>query len=284
MRTVTLSEVRKFFPKRKRDSHKGQNGRVLVIGGSKDLTGAPALAAMAAIACLRSGVDLVTVASLEKPAWAISAYSPDLIVKKLAGREWGQQHLKTLLKLAKKADSVLIGNGMGREKATLHMIRRFVQKCRARMVLDADALHACRGMKLRPGTIITPHMKEFEAFSGVKVDGKALSNREALAKMAAARHRCIVLLKGRIDIISDGKKVLLNRTGNARMTVGGTGDLLAGICTGFLALKAEPLEAAAAAAFVNGMAGDALLKKVGYTFIASDMAPEIARQVKRILK
>ena len=103
-------------------------------------------------------------------------------------------------------------------------------------------------------------------------------------KEAAAKHRCVILLKGRVDIISDGKKVALNRTGNSGMTVGGTGDVLAGICAGFMGLGLSPFNAACAAAFVNGTIGDKLLRKMSYGFLASDFVKEIPVQVKRIMK
>lgn len=282
--TLTEKKVKSFFTKKRRlDSHKGQNGVVLVIGGSENLVGAPALAAMSALASLRSGIDLCIVAAPEKVGWAINTYSPDLIVKKLPGKNFSKKHIKKILSLSKKSDAILIGPGMGKEKSTLALARGFVARNKRPIVIDADALRACVGMKFTSPTIITPHANEFLDFSGKKISGKKLGEKIALAKQVAKKHNCVVLLKGRVDVISDGKKVFLNRTGNPGMTVGGTGDILAGICTGFLALGAKPLHAACAAAFINGKIGDSLLKKMGYGFIASDIIPQIPFWVKKLV-
>lgn len=282
--TLSFPLVRKFFRKRKKDSHKGQNGKALIIGGCEELAGAPALAAMASIACLRSGIDLCTVAAPEKVGWAINSYSPDIIVKKIPGRHFALRHLKTVLGIEKKSDAALVGPGMGRANKTLRFARQLVKKAKGPLVIDADALKACAGMRFYGNAIITPHAKEFEIFSGKKIEGKNLFEKTMIAKEVARKHNCVVLLKGRIDIITDGSKVFLNRTGNAGMTVGGTGDVLAGMCTGLLALGAGPTEAAAAAAYVNGRIGDALYRKMGYSYIASDFIREIPNIIKKLLQ
>ncbi len=279
--TLTLGKIKRFFKARKKGSHKGENGRVLIIGGSEGLAGAPALAAMAA---LRSGIDLCTVAAPEKVGWAVQKWAPDLIVKKLPGKNLGMGHLKYLLKLAEKADAALIGIGMGRGNGAMRMARNFVRSAKCKVVLDADALRACKGMTLPNGALVAPHAKEFEIFTGKKVLGKGILEKIATVKYAARRQNCTILLKGPVDIIADGKKVLLNKTGNAGMTRGGTGDVLAGICSAYIALGASPLNAAGAAAFVNGRIGEALKGKIGYAFIASDFIREAPKWTKKILK
>ncbi len=281
---VTWAGIKKYFPARKKGSHKGENGKVLVIAGSEGLAGAAMLAASSANSALRAGADLCTVAAPEKVGWAINTYSPDIIVKKFHGKFFSRKQLRHLLALEQNSDAALIGPGMGREKTTLLLARKFVQGALGKVVLDADALRACTGMVLSGKEIITPHEKEFETFSGVSLHGKALAEKINAVRMCAARHNCVILLKGSTDIISDGKKTFLNKTGNPGMTKGGTGDVLAGLCAAYIALGAKPLEAACAAAFVSGKIGDSLRKKMGYGFTASDMVKEVPHWTKRLLR
>ncbi len=253
--TITQSYVKGLFKKRPKSSHKGENGTCLIIGGSDDLVGAPALGAMSALACLRSGVDLCHVLAPEKTGWAINTYAPDLIVHKATGKILSEKHLKTAFELEKKSDSILIGPGMGREKKTLSFANKFASKTRKTIVIDADAIRACSKMRFNGNAIITPHAKEFELFTGKNISGKTLKEKIELVKNAAEKYNCVVLFKNPIDIVSDGKKVFLVKGGNPGMTKGGTGDVLAGLCTGFSALGLKPLDAALAASFVNKKSG-----------------------------
>ncbi|MCR4335601.1 MAG: NAD(P)H-hydrate dehydratase [archaeon] len=282
-KTITETKVKKFFKKRKTDSHKGDNGIVLVIGGSTDLIGAPALAGMSTMACLRTGIDLCIIASPEKAGLIINSFALDLIVKKFKGDFFTKKHLKKINELEKKADSVLIGPGIGKEKQTNEFVKEFVQKNRKPLVIDADAIKACAGMKFNGAVLLTPHEKEFEIFSGKKLYGKNINEKIKLVKETSLKHKCIILLKGKTDIISDGKKTTLNKTGNAGMTVAGTGDSLAGLCVGFNALGLDLFQAAEAGAFVNGKIGDLLYKKMGYSYIASDFAKEVPYWIKKLL-
>ena len=150
-----------IVPKRRSNSHKGENGRVLVIGGSKDYIGAPALAGLAA---LRSGCDIVKIATPEKVAWAINALSPDLITVKLKGDYLRSAHLKELLSLRKDFDVVLIGSGASQiDKKFLNDLLKRLSKLQVPLVIDADAVKIAE-IKNIENTIITPHGKEFELF------------------------------------------------------------------------------------------------------------------------
>ena len=248
------------------DSHKGDNGRVLVMGGSESYVGAPALAAMAA---LRTGADISVVATAEKAAYAINAWSPDLITKKLAGKFLAVGHVAGLAKAAKGFDCVVIGPGLGDKKETAAAVRKLCEKIKVPKIIDADAIKARPRLE---NCIVTPHAREFEVLFG---EG---GTRASVKKHARAD--AIVLLKGHVDVISDGKRVAENRMGNAGMTVGGTGDVLAGICAGLVAQGMPLFEAAKEAARTNGLAGDLLKKEFGYGFVASDLLgaiPEIMR-------
>jgi len=276
------------LPKRKRDSKKGDNGKVLVIGGSKDYTGAVALAGLAA---LRSGADWVTVAAPEKAGWAINALTPDLVVKKYKGDDFCASRAKGLLKEEKKYDAVLIGNGIGMHASSF--VKKYVKESKKLLVIDADGIKASSAGIVK-NSIITPHTKELEIFlsnSGISmpiikkiineqdIEKKALLIKKTLKNFLEKNN--IILLKGRIDAIISKGRVYYNKTGNAGMTKAGTGDVLAGLTAGFLAQSKNLLQSAVNAAYFNGLIGDILLKKKkGFAYLASDMVYEI----KRILK
>lgn len=254
-----------FIPPRK--EKKGENGRILVIGGSKDYVGAPFLAGMA---CLRAGADLVTIAAPEDSAWIINSYSPDIITKKIPGEFFNPNHIKPMLHLADKFDVILIGNGMGLRQETAEFTREFVKHCPKPKVIDADAIKHLQGEILKlDNAILTPHSREFEILIEEHLPKKLEEKADLLRKYA--KQRLIILLKGKDDIIVDKENIRYNATGNNGMTMGGTGDVLAGITASFLAQSNDFLESAEKAAYLNGKVGDYLLKKKGIGFTASDM-------------
>jgi NAD(P)H-hydrate epimerase len=257
------------FKKHDKDSHKGENGRVLVVGGSKDYAGAVALAGIAA---LRSGADRVVCACPEKVAWAINCLSADLITRKLSGDFLQAKHAKGLVELAKESDAVLIGNGLGMRKQTLAAIRMILKSLKAKvpLVIDADAIKAIR-IQDTENAVITPHRKEFEILcinSGIKADPRAVQ---------PVIGSNVVVLKGRIDTVISSGRIICNKTGNEGMTKAGTGDVLAGLCAGFIAQKHGLFQAACNAVYINGAIGDLEKKKRGYGFVASDMLRDITR-------
>lgn len=251
------------------DSHKGQAGRILIIGGGA-YSGAPALAALAA---LRTGADIVTVAAPSNVASTIASFSPDLIVRCLSGQRLCSDDLPLITKLACQHDVIVMGMGLGNEDGVEKTARRIVPLGK-KLVLDADALPAVEEVKGSASEIvITPHAREFSRIR--KVETSVDMNKRIEEVMTFSKEKNVVtLLKGKVDIISDGKKVMLNRTGNAGMSVGGTGDVLAGI-TGALLAANSPLKAAACAAYINGAAGDLAFKEKGYGLLATDIIERI---------
>ncbi len=270
------SYAKKALVKRKKDSHKGENGRLLVAGGNEQFIGAPILSALAGIAALRSGTDLVNICAPEKVAWAINCFSPDLITTKFAGKNFSEKHAKKVIELSKKNDCLLIGPGLGLGKGTQKFAKKVVSGVKVPVVVDGDAIKALKGKIFKNNCVLTPHSNEFEVFSGKKVP-KELNKRKALVKKVSLKHKCVILLTGKVDVISCGKKVKINKTGNAGMTVGGTGDVLAGLCAGLVAQGAGLLEAACSAAYFNGLAGNRAHKKYGYGLMASDLLEELPK-------
>lgn len=276
MMKVTEGMVQKCFHKRKTSSHKGQNGAVLVVAGSNEYSGAAVLCALSAKAVLRAGVDLSILAAPEKAGWAASAYSPDLVVHKLKGAFFEKKHAKKVLGLSKKAGVLVIGNGLGLHKKTIAFVREIVEKCEKPLVIDADAIKVLKGTMFKNQVLITPHRKELEIFCGKKITKPRIQVKEI-----ARKYNCVILLKRKKDYISDGKKVFYNTTGNEGMTISGTGDVLAGVCAAFVAHKNSLLSSACAAAYVNGLGGDRLLKKKGIGFTATDLVEELPFAMKK---
>jgi hydroxyethylthiazole kinase-like uncharacterized protein yjeF len=270
-----------YYPIPKPDSHKGENGRVLVIGGGP-YTGAPSLAAMGAY---RIGVDLVQIAVPEAASNTVSGYSPNFIVHRMPGSVFTESNLDQVLGLTGLVDAVLIGSGMGRDPRTQEATRDFVKECGKPMVIDADAFTALSSepdlLKGKKG-IVTPHGREFATLFGKALPDE-IEARAARVKEAAERIQLTVLVKGMIDIVSDGDRVKFNRTGNAGMTVGGTGDVLAGICAGLLAKGVVPFDAARIAAFTNGAAGDLAFNEQCYGLLATDVVDNISSVMCRAL-
>ncbi|HOT93619.1 MAG TPA: NAD(P)H-hydrate dehydratase [Methanoregulaceae archaeon] len=238
--------------RRRRDAHKGDGGRVLVVGGGP-YQGAPYLAGLAA---LRAGADVVLVATPAPLPY------PDVITIPVEGGPGWESHLDRLAAEAERADAVVMGNGLGPGSAGI--AARLAPSCR-RAVVDADALRP--PLPVAPETVYTPHAGEFARVFG-PLPAEGLADR-ARAVRRAARDG-VVLLKGPVDIVSDGERVRFNRTGTPAMTVGGTGDVLAGV-VGALLCRLSPFEAAVAGAYATGVAGEQAARGRTAGLLASDM-------------
>lgn len=262
------------FLKRPDTSHKGNAGRVLVIGGGP-YSGAPALAALGA---LRAGADIVTVAAPKNVSDIIASFSPNLIVRKLTGDILAQDDVPIITGLIEKHDIVVMGMGLGNANETLVAIQKIIPLCK-KAVIDADALAPQLIPLMNKNMIITPHAGEMKRLSGIDVP-HGQEERVELIRNFARDNKVTVLIKGAVDLISDGVEIRANRTGNAGMTVGGTGDVLAGLTGALFAKCKSPLEAAASGAFINGAAGDLAFKEFGYGLLATDIIDYIPAVMK----
>jgi len=285
---VGKKDVSVVLPKRRREAHKGDYGRLLVVGGSSRYVGAPALVGLAA---LRSGADLAIIAAPEKAAWTINSFSPDLITIKLPCRDLEPTALSELRNEFKLSTAVVVGPGLGTLAKTRDAVIEFVRTLKEMYpnlpaLFDADGLKALASERdLLQGMhwVLTPHAREFELLTGVDLPA-GINGRAQQVKAAAKELGCTVLLKAWVDIIaSPAGGVKLNYTGNPGMTVGGTGDVLSGIVGTFLAQGAEPFKAAVAGAWVCGRAGDLCLREKGNEFLASELLeklPEVFKEVR----
>jgi ADP-dependent NAD(P)H-hydrate dehydratase / NAD(P)H-hydrate epimerase len=263
-------------------SRKGDNGYVLVIGGSEVYSGAPALAALAA---LRTGTGLALVAAPEAVSTAIRNVSPNIIVHPLPGKVVGIEHLDRIRELLPRFDSVILGPGIGLHPDTgraVHAILEAANEAGLPIVVDADAIKALKdwpGAKGNAKVVLTPHAGEFKALTGIAVEEEG-ADRIEVADRFAKDHGCVLLLKGHRTTIADGRRLKINRTGNPAMATGGSGDVLSGIIGAYLAQGQDPFRSAAAGAFINGQAGDLARQAKGYHIVASDlveMIPEVLR-------
>jgi NAD(P)H-hydrate epimerase len=232
---------------RRAESHKGDFGRPLVIGGSEVFSGAPALAALAA---LRSGVDIVYVAAPQRTAHTISAMSPNLITLKLEGDYLNPRNVAVIRRHMRGVTAVVMGPGLGLNRETeeaVEQITKITEQLRIPLLLDADGLKAFSKSKRRVKNplVLTPHAGEYLILTGEELS-ESVDKRVTSIRKAAQDLDAVVLLKSNVDLISDGERVKLNFTGNPGMTVGGTGDVLSGIVGGLMAQGIDPFEAAVA--------------------------------------
>jgi hydroxyethylthiazole kinase-like uncharacterized protein yjeF len=288
-------DVAEWLPKRKngRDANKGSYGHVAIFAGSAGFAGAPILAAEAAARAGAGLVTLVVPVGLQKPVMAL--ISPSIMTNGLIETSrgtFGPSALEEALAVAKKVSVVAIGPGLGTGQEVATFIREFITRCPVPLVIDADALNALakeadQGASITrsrtSATILTPHPGEMGRLLGIET-ALVQDNRRNAATQGAAKFGCVVLLKGARTLIagSDGA-LFLNQTGNAGMATGGAGDALTGLIAGYLGQHLEPIRAAAAAAFIHGLAGEIAsnLRGGAIGLIATDLIEQFPRALAR---
>lgn len=235
------------------NSHKGQNGRVLIIAGSDKFHGALLLAIQSASRL----VDMVYVHSVDANLKLIEKLKSEISV-------FISVDQSELWKTVDLVDVVLIGPGLEESRANKKLVEKLLKKYpEKKTIVDATAFWHLDPLLLHPNCIVTPHTREFENTF------KCAPTPDNVLKMAKY-YQCTVVLKGKYDYVSDGKELYENRTGNVGMTKGGTGDVLAGLITGFAATN-NLLTSAQAGVYLNGLAGDKLFEKSGTFYNAEDL-------------
>jgi len=256
-------------------AHKGDGGEVLVVGGGP-YTGAPALAGRAAT---RAGADLVRVACPRRVAPEVQSFEAGLIVEPFDADRLTAARVPDLCDRAEAHDAVVLGPGLGDADATLEAVRDLLRSFEGRVVVDADALGALP--ETAATLVCTPHAGEARAM-GADLSGDAdRERREAAARGLAERYGATVLLKGRHDVVAtareapdDEPRVRIARTGTPAMTVGGTGDVLAG-ATGALLATRDPFAAACVGAYATGIAGERAASGRDRGLVAADLLDEL---------
>jgi len=275
--------------KRKPDTHKGDYGHILIIGGSRGLSGAVCLSAKAA---LRSGAGLVTVGVPKSLNDIFEIKLTEAMSLPLAEEEGAlsQEAFSNIKSFLKKIDLIVLGPGAGLGISTRKLIIRIIKEIDKPMVVDADALTA---LALNPEVllkrktktlVLTPHLGEFSRL--VKLDvGKIKKKRKELVKKFALRYNLTLILKGSSTLVSDGRRIFENNTGNPGMATAGSGDVLSGIIAGLLSQGVDQFKAAKVGVYLHGLAGDfALRDKTQNCLIASDIIEYLPSTIKRLLK
>ncbi len=274
------------LPPRQADAHKGTFGKVLVIAGSLGLSGAAVLSGSGA---LRGGAGLVQVATPEPVALVVAAGNPCFMTTPLPADAQGRLTrlaLPLLLEQAAAASAVVVGPGLGQSDDVAAVVRALVAEVAVPLLIDADALNVLGPQpevlrqRQRP-TVLTPHPGEFGRLLGSDTRG-VQANRQALAVEFARSFGVVLVLKGAGTIVSDGRQVFVNSTGNPGMATGGAGDVLSGVVGALLAQGLEAFPAAVLGVHIHGLAGDIARDERGETgLIATDLIDHLGAAFRR---
>ena len=276
---LSSSIVENFIPARKSASRKGNNGIVLVIGGSYIYHGAPILSSLAALRC---GTDLVYTSVPKINVTPTRAISPNLIVIPLVDQKLTLGAVKKLVgALPRNLHSATIGMGLAiqEKNSLLHLVESLLNRD-VRLSLDASALiPEVLPLLANKNVVVTPHAGEFKRlFGDAPSDSK--NERIQLVEKHALDNGVTILLKGPTDIISNGNTTYLCEKNTPAMTVGGTGDVLSGLVAGLLSNNRNSLESAAAAAFICGLTGKQVQEKLGLHMTSMDLIDAIPSIMK----
>ncbi len=287
MKEIEKSILAEIYKKRNPDSRKYDFGMVIVIGGSNFYSGSPALSAMAAF---RSGADMVRIIAPKRAADIIASFSPDMAAYPLEGSHLIKDHLPTLISMTEAARmasrgnvAVVLGGGIGRSDETQETVLEYLSSISIPVIIDADAISAVKvnvSVLKDKKCIITPHYNEFFRLTDREVYELPLEDKIKIVKEEAEKIGATILLKGRIDIVSDGNEIAINRIGSPYLTVGGCGDTLAGIAGAMISRNIPLVKAASAAAYINSAAGLLAAEKFGDSLVATDLINSIPEAIK----
>ncbi|WP_456435668.1 NAD(P)H-hydrate dehydratase [Methanopyrus sp.] len=252
-------------------SHKGHHGRVLIIGGSRKYIGAPQLAARGA---LRAGADLVFLLTVD----TVPKNDPNVIYRTVSAERLVPEHLEEAD--LEDVDTVLVGPGLGADADSVGILKELAESFDGVIVVDADGLRGISEVNVDDKFVLTPHAGEFRREFGKEL-GRSLEDRSEVVRRVSEELGCTILLKGRVDVIgSPDGEIRWNVTGTPAMTVGGTGDVLAGVIAGVAAQCREGFEAACIGAFVVGSAGCLAERKLSQGLTAEDVAEYVPKVLK----
>lgn len=274
---VTDKMIRRMMPPRTSLSRKGDNGIILVAGGSRFYHGAPVLASMAA---LRSGADLVYTAVPRTIITAVRSFSPAIIALPLPDDKLTVGSANRLFAmLPKPVDAAAIGMGMTLEPEAIVALVSKLKQAGTKILLDASALIPQVLAEISgTGSIVTPHGGEYRRLFG-RDPGTAKDEMISSVRKAAKENGITIALKGWLNVVSDGEKTAAIKRSTPAMTVGGTGDVLSGLTVGLLG-RMKPFDAAAAAIYLNGVAGSIAFKRTGLHMVATDLLDSLPAAMK----
>lgn len=285
--TIEADYVHKILPLRPGDAHKGMAGRVAVLAGSRGLTGAAALTSLAA---LRTGAGLVTLGIHQQFQDIMAVKLTEVMTKPLPGSEEGYLDISSVepvLELSSQASVLAIGPGLGTHPSTVETVREIIRQAEVPLVIDADALNALAGFtgilsELQALAVLTPHPGEMARLTGMS-PAQVNHDRIQVARQAAGQWGSIVVLKGAPTVVAfpDGE-IFLNTTGNAGMATGGTGDVLTGVIASLIAQGLSSHDAAVAAVYLHGAAGNLAAGKGKTGMLAGDLLAALPTAIARV--
>jgi len=284
-RYVGIGDLKWYYPQRVKESHKRQNGVVTIIAGSYDYIGAPVLAGLGAF---RTGADLIFILTPRDIRNTVASFKPDFITIPGSEREITPNDIVDMFSHPRlRGSSFIIGPGMMETDTTKATLLEFLKdKTQRQVVIDASALSIIDEEHLfllqYHKAILTPHRGEFKRIFKNKLTGD-LEDDCKIIEETAIRWNTTLLVKGYIDIISNGKITKLNKTGHPGMTVGGTGDVLTGIVASILSVTDDSLLSASLGAYISGAAGERASKQFGDGLIASDIPNYIYPVIEKAL-
>ena len=265
---IERNQLASFPPKRERDSYKGNFGNILVIAGSSSMRGAAAFAALGALRC---GAGLVRIASVEKCIDTVAALVPEATYIELESDDFGymlyDSSKAVLMDAIEKADAVVIGCGMGVTPDTKEITRLVAENAKCPVIIDADGINCIASdidilLKKQTEIIITPHTGEMARLLGCECSAVS-EDRFGAAEGFAEKYGVTVVLKGAGTVIADSRVTAANHTGNPGMSVGGSGDILAGMIGAMAAQGSSLFDSVCAGVYMHGLAGDADAQKLG---------------------
>ena len=266
---------------RNSSSHKGENGTIGIVGGSKLYHGAPLLSALGA---LRSGSDLAYLFVPEVIANPIRAAAPDIIVYPLPDSKFTMGVSNKILNFRKEINTFVIGPGIVNQKMNglINLVSK-LQNNDVNIILDAGAINSELINNISGKNItITAHLAEFTRLIEKKIDDEESIKNEIINY--AKDKKITLIVKGKTDFISDGEQILLNKSGNASMTKGGTGDILSGIIASQVDIGHTALDASIIGTYIMGKTGEIVFEKWGFQYMASEFLIELAKYLKQFNK
>ena len=277
-------EMKEIMPKRKSESHKGDYGKIAILGGSSGMAGS---VYMASLSAMRTGAGMAFILAPKSISEILQIKSNEQIIKEIDCHNfyYSSDIVDQILDNIEGKDTLIIGPGMGKGEDLNKLIGEIIASTDIDMVIDADGLNAISKdlsiLKSNNKIILTPHLGEFSRLTGLEID-KIKEDEESIAKKFAKDNDVVLVLKSDHTIVTDGLKFYKNEIGNPGMATAGVGDVLTGVIASLMK-RLEPFEAAKLGVYIHSLAGDIASEKLGEdSLIATDVIENLSEAIKRL--
>lgn len=277
-------EIKVLMPKRKSESHKGDYGRIAVLGGSSGMAGS---VYMASLAAMRTGAGMTFILAPKSISKILQIKANEQIIKEIACQNfyYSPEIVKQILDNIDGKDALIIGPGMGKGENLNELISEIITSTDIDIIIDADGLNAISKdlsiLKSKNNIILTPHMGEFSRLTGIEID-KIKADEENIARKFAKDNDVILVLKSNQTIVTDGENFYKNEIGNPGMATAGVGDVLTGVIASFMK-RLDPFEAAKLGVYIHSLAGDIASQKLGEdSLMATDIIDSLPDAIKKL--